>query len=163
MHPTTPPPRPYGRYAVGLRPSLDPDACFDAVTIGFALRNLAVLDAQIEPPEGLHAFDASAAAEAQARIGPDPTEDIDRVTDTLLADFNAARRGRTDPAVVEPLLGPLRDHYRRLVEPVWKLMDRAVAREQQLPAARLELLVDRRARSGNRGRRWRRRGTWRRT
>ena len=30
MRPTAPPSRPYGRYAVGLRPSLDPDACFDA-------------------------------------------------------------------------------------------------------------------------------------
>ena len=27
---TAPPSRPYGRYAVGLRPSLDPDAYFDA-------------------------------------------------------------------------------------------------------------------------------------
>jgi hypothetical protein len=101
----------------------------------FEQANLAVLDAQIESPEGLHAFDVSAAAEAQARIGPDPTEDIDRVTDALLAEFNAARRGRTDPATVERLIGPLRDHYRRLVEPVWQLMDRVVAREQQLPAA----------------------------
>jgi hypothetical protein len=101
----------------------------------FEQANLAVLDAQIEPPEGVHAFDASAAAEAQARIGPDPTEDIDRVTETLLADFNAARRGRTDPATVKPLIGPLRDHYRRLVEPVWQLMNRVVVREQQLPAA----------------------------
>jgi YceI-like domain len=30
MRRTTPPSRPYGRYAVGLRPSLDPDAYFDA-------------------------------------------------------------------------------------------------------------------------------------
>jgi len=30
MRPTAPPSRPYGRYAVGLRPSLDPDAYFDA-------------------------------------------------------------------------------------------------------------------------------------
>jgi hypothetical protein len=30
MRRTTPPSRPYGRYAVGLRPSLDTDACFDA-------------------------------------------------------------------------------------------------------------------------------------
>jgi hypothetical protein len=29
MRPTAPPSRPYGRYAVGLRPSLDPDAYFD--------------------------------------------------------------------------------------------------------------------------------------
>jgi hypothetical protein len=30
MRRTAPPPRPYGRYAVGLRPNLDPDAYFDA-------------------------------------------------------------------------------------------------------------------------------------
>jgi hypothetical protein len=30
MRRTAPPSRPYGRYAVGLRPSLDPDAYFDA-------------------------------------------------------------------------------------------------------------------------------------
>jgi len=101
----------------------------------FEQANLAALDAQIEPPLGVHAFDASAAAEALARIGPEPTEDIDRVTDTLMAEFNAARGGNTTRPVVEPLIGPLRDHYRRLIEPVWELMGRVVAREQQLPAA----------------------------
>jgi hypothetical protein len=30
MHPTASPSRPYGRHAVGLRPSLDPDAYFGA-------------------------------------------------------------------------------------------------------------------------------------
>jgi hypothetical protein len=30
MRRTAPPSRPYGRYAVGPRPSLDPDAYFDA-------------------------------------------------------------------------------------------------------------------------------------
>ena len=30
MRRTASPSRPYGRYAVGLRPSLDPDADFDA-------------------------------------------------------------------------------------------------------------------------------------
>jgi hypothetical protein len=101
----------------------------------FEQANLAALDAQIEPPTGVHAFDASAAAEALARIGPEPTEDIDRVTDTLMAEFNAARAGNTSRSVVEPLMEPLRDHYRRLVEPIWELMGRVVTREQQLPAA----------------------------
>lgn len=101
----------------------------------FEQANLAAMDAQIEPPDGVHAVDASAAAEAQARIGPDPTEDIDRATDTLLAEFNTARRGRTDPATVGALIEPLRDHYLHLVEPVWQLMNRVVAREQQLAAA----------------------------
>jgi hypothetical protein len=101
----------------------------------FEQANLAALDAQIDPPAGVHAFEASAAAEALARIGPEPTEDIDRVTDTLLRTFNAARRGSTDPAVVDRLLRPLRDHYRRLIEPVWLLMGRVVAREQGVAVA----------------------------
>jgi len=101
----------------------------------FEQSNLAALDAQIEPPAGTHAFDASVAAEGLARIGPEPTEDIDRATDALLAEFNAARAGSTDPAVAEGLSRPLRDHYRRLVEPVWQLMARVVTREQRIPAA----------------------------
>jgi len=101
----------------------------------FEQANLAALDAQIEPGPGRHPFQASAAAEATARIGPEPTEDIDRTTEALLADFNAARGTSTDPAVTGPLAGPLRDHYRALTAPVWDLMGRAVTRERQLAAA----------------------------
>lgn len=101
----------------------------------FEQANLAALDAQIEPGPGRHPFDASAAAEASARIGPEPTEDIDRKTEVLLAEFNAARGTSTDPAVTGPLAEPLREHYRALVEPVWQLMGRVVARERQLTAA----------------------------
>jgi hypothetical protein len=101
----------------------------------FEQANLAALDAQIEPLPGEHAFAASAAAEANLHIGPEPTEAIDRITDDLLAEFNSARGTSTDPAVVEPLVRPLRDHYQRLTEPVWELMGRIVARERQLPAA----------------------------
>ena len=101
----------------------------------FEQANLAALDAQIEPGPGRHPFEASAGAEATARIGPEPTEDIDRKTDALLADFNAARGTSTDPAVTGPLAEPLREHYRALVEPVWQLMGRVVMRERPLPAA----------------------------
>jgi hypothetical protein len=101
----------------------------------FEQANLAALDAQIDPRRGVHAFDASVAAEATARIGPEPTEDIDRVTDELLTRFNEARDGATEAAAIQPLLGPLKDHYQRLVEPVWALMGRVVDRERALPAA----------------------------
>jgi hypothetical protein len=74
-------------------------------------------------------------AEASARIGPEPTEEIDRQTWSLLAGFNAARGSSTDPLVGGPLAEPLRSHYRALVEPVWQLMGRVVARERQLSAA----------------------------
>lgn len=97
--------------------------------------NLAALDAQIEPAAGLHAFEASAAAEIALTIGPEPTEDIDRVTGDLLAAFNAGRDGSTDRARLAPLLAPIEDHYRRLVEPVWDLVARTVRRERAQPAA----------------------------
>lgn len=101
----------------------------------FEQSNLAALDAQIEASAAMHAFEASTVAEAAARIGPEPTEDIDRVTETLLAEFNSARAGSTNPAVVADLIGPLESHYRTLSGPVWQLMARTVRREQQLPAA----------------------------
>jgi hypothetical protein len=101
----------------------------------FEQANLATLEAQIDPPPSMHAFEAAATAEAIARIGPEPTEDIDRVTDQLLAEFNAARAGSTDLTIVGPLLEPIRDHYRRLVEPVWELMERVVERERRFAAA----------------------------
>jgi hypothetical protein len=97
--------------------------------------NLAALDAQIEPGRGVHAFEASAAAERIARIGPEPTEDIDRVTTELVEAFNEDRAGSVDPAVVTPLLEPISAHYRALVEPVWALIGRSVSRERGLPAA----------------------------
>ena len=45
MRRTAPPSRPYGRYAVGLRPSLDPDAYFDAPTRTRKLENKAKANA----------------------------------------------------------------------------------------------------------------------
>lgn len=101
----------------------------------FEQANLAALDAQIDPPAGVHAFDASAAAEAAARIGPEPTEDVDRRTEELLAEFNQSRAGSTDIAVTGPLAEPLRQHYQDLTDPVWQLMGRVAERERQLTAA----------------------------
>ncbi|HZT65155.1 MAG TPA: hypothetical protein VFA11_05135 [Acidimicrobiales bacterium] len=101
----------------------------------FEQANLAAVDAQIDPPRGVHAFDSGFAAEASARIGPEPTEDIDRITDELLARFNEARGGATEPATIGPLIAPIEAHYRRLVDPVWALMARVVDRERALPAA----------------------------
>lgn len=97
--------------------------------------NLAALDAQIEPAAGTHAFEASAAAERIARIGPEPTEDIDRVTTELVQAFNEQRSGSVDPAVVAAMLDPISAHYRALVEPLWELIGRSVRRERGVPAA----------------------------
>ena len=101
----------------------------------FEQANLAALDAQIEPPAGVHPFDAGVLAESALPLGPEPTEDIDRVTEQLLKRFNEARDGSTDPTIVGPLLSPLQDHYRSLVEPVWDLMGRAVDRERRYASA----------------------------
>jgi hypothetical protein len=101
----------------------------------FEQANLAALDAQIDPPPGAHAFEAGVAAEAATWIGPEPTEDIDRETERLLTRFNEQRNNATDPTVVLPLRGPLEQHYRRLLAPVWELMCRAVDRERRVPAA----------------------------
>jgi hypothetical protein len=97
--------------------------------------NLAALNAQINPPEGVHAFDAAALVEERFEVGPEPIEATDRRTTQLLEAFNAERAGSVDPSVVEPLLDPMRDHYRELIDPVWRLMESVVSRERGFPAA----------------------------
>ena len=97
--------------------------------------NLAALDAQIAPPRGLNAFEAGTQAERDTDVGPEPPERVDRKTMDLLEVFNQARNGSADPAVVKRLIGPLETHYRKLVDPVWKLIGRVHAREAALPAA----------------------------
>src|SRR5205823_4110200 len=101
----------------------------------FERANLAALDAQISPSRNRHAFVAANLAETELPVGPEPTEEIDRRTVALLEDFNEKRAGRTDPSVIRKLIGPLRDHYAELIEPVWKLMQRTYKREQTLPEA----------------------------
>jgi hypothetical protein len=97
--------------------------------------NLASLDAQIEPHPGMHAFESSASAEATMVVGPEPTEELDRIAMTLLQDFNAARGRSTDIAVVEPLTAPIKAHYRALVDRDWDLIARVVERERGLTEA----------------------------
>ena len=97
--------------------------------------NLAALDTQIDPPSGLHAFEASACAERVAQISP-PTEAIDRVTTDLVQAFNGkAHAGSVAPEIVAPLLAPFVAHYQALVEPVWDLIERCVERERSLVEA----------------------------
>lgn len=57
------------------------------------------------------------------------------MTTELVAQFNERRAGNVEPGVVTPLLPPIVDHYRKLVDPVWDLIVRSVARERALPAA----------------------------
>lgn len=101
----------------------------------FERANLAALDAQISPPRRQHAFVASNLAEVALPVGPEPTEEIDRRTAALLEVFNDERAGSTDPPLIRKLIGPLRDHYSGLIEPVWALMQRTFERERALAAA----------------------------
>ena len=91
--------------------------------------SLAALDAWIDPPTGVHAFDAAAEAEAIA-VGPQPDHGEGEVADRLVAAFNEARAGSVDPAVVTPLLVDLRAHYDGLVAGTWDLTRRCFDRER---------------------------------
>ena len=91
--------------------------------------SLAALDAWIDPPSGVHAFDAAAEAEAIA-VGPQPDHGEGEIADRLVADFNQARAGSVDAAVVEPLLTDLRAHYDGLIDSTWALTRRCVERER---------------------------------
>jgi hypothetical protein len=92
------------------------------------------LEAFIDPPAGLSAFEAAEIAEL-APAGPLPTGDDDEVLEPLLEDFNAARARRTDAATVRSLLAPIEAHYRPLVRRTWDLITHALARERTYPEA----------------------------
>ena len=53
--------------------------------------SLAALDAWIEPPTGVHGFDAAAEAEA-IPVGPQPDHGEGETADRLVAAFNAGAR-----------------------------------------------------------------------
>ncbi len=97
-------------------------------------QSLPALDAFIDPPSGTGAFDAAAAAELRP-VGPLPDGDDEEDLIPLVERFNAARNGKTDPAVVGPLLAPIIDHYRPLVRRAWDLLWRCRNREAALPEA----------------------------
>ena len=96
--------------------------------------SLAALDAFIEPPPGVHGFDAAAAAELET-VGPLPDGDDDAAVEPLVREFNAARAGRADAMTVTELLGPIAAHYRPLVERSWRLLWRCHERERAYPEA----------------------------
>jgi hypothetical protein len=100
----------------------------------FERQSLPALDAFIDPPSGTSGFDAGAAAELHP-VGPLPDGDDEKHLIPLVEQFNAAREGKTDPAVVNPLLAPILDHYRPLVRRAWDLVWRCRARETALPEA----------------------------
>jgi hypothetical protein len=97
--------------------------------------SLAALDAFIDPPPGMHGFNAALEAELRP-VGPIPDAESDHALLPLLEHFNKIRGKSTAPAVVRPLLHPIEAHYRPLVEQTWELLWRCRNREESLPEAK---------------------------
>jgi hypothetical protein len=97
-------------------------------------QSLAAMDAYLEPAAGMHGFEAAALAEGQA-VGPVPPGESDADLAPLVEEFNRARAGGTDPAVVTPLLKGIEDHYLRLTRAAWPLLWRCRDREARYPEA----------------------------
>ncbi len=95
----------------------------------FERASLEALDAFVDPPAGMSGFEAAAAAELYPS-GPSPSGDDDTALEPLMTAFNEARARRTEAAVTEPLLGPIANHYRPLLERSWRLTWRALERER---------------------------------
>src|SRR5262249_49670236 len=92
------------------------------------------LDAFIDPPDGVHGFDAAARAE-DSSVGPVPAAEDDERLAPLVERFNKLRGDRTASPVVKPLLGPIEDHYRPLVRGAWDLLWRCRDREAKFTEA----------------------------
>ncbi|TIN20137.1 MAG: hypothetical protein E5Y51_03835 [Mesorhizobium sp.] len=100
----------------------------------YELGSLTALDAWIEPGRGKSGFHAAEAAERQA-VGPTPDPlDGERIYD-LMKQFNEARAGSRDPAVVDRCAQPLRRMYDDMVKDTWDLVWKALDRERQRPEA----------------------------
>ncbi len=97
-------------------------------------QSLPALDAFIDPEDGMHGFDAAAQVEDHA-IGPVPAGADDERLGPLVERFNKGRGDRTAPAVVKPLLAPIEDHYRPLVQRTWDLLWRCRDREAKFAEA----------------------------
>jgi hypothetical protein len=98
-------------------------------------QSLPALDAFIDPPSGANGFDAAVTAE-MCPVGPVPDADDEQSLMPLVERFNASRKGRTDPAVVGPLLTAITDHYRPLLRRTWDVLWRCRDREAAVAEAR---------------------------
>ena len=101
---------------------------------GVERQSLSALDAYIDPPDGVHGFEAAAAAE-RIPVGPLPGGDDDERLEPLVTKLNEAREGGTDPDVVAPFLGTIAAHYAPLLANTWELVWRCFRREAEYPEA----------------------------
>jgi hypothetical protein len=100
----------------------------------YEVGSLAAIDAWIAPSKRKHGFHAAEVAERQA-VGPTPDpSDGDRVYQAMI-EFNAARAGSKDPALVRKLAKPLQSLYTDMVEDTWNLIWKVVEREGKRPEA----------------------------
>jgi hypothetical protein len=106
----------------------------------FERASLPSLEAFIDPPAGVDAFEAAARAEIRP-IGPLPTDLDDEVLEPLVRALNDARGRSSKPSLVDPYLKPIEEHYRPLLKKGWDLVWHAIERERTFPEARY---VDRR-------------------
>ncbi|WP_020473473.1 hypothetical protein [Zavarzinella formosa] len=97
-------------------------------------QSLPALEAFIAPPAGVSGFDAAAGAETLP-AGPAPDGDDEQRLIPLVEEFNAKRKGSSDPATVGPFLDPIRRHYQPLLRRTWDLLWRCRERELMLPEA----------------------------
>lgn len=97
-------------------------------------QSLAALDAFIEPPDGMHGFDAASRVEDDS-IGPVPAGEEDKRLQPLVERFNLLRENRTASDVVNPLLKPIENHYRPMVRRAWDLLWRCRDREASFSEA----------------------------
>ncbi len=97
-------------------------------------QSLPALDAFIDPPDGVHGFDAATQVEDDS-IGPVPAGDKDELLAPLVERFNKLRGGSTAQRVIKPLLASIEDHYRPLVQRAWDRLWRCRDREAKFAEA----------------------------
>lgn len=97
-------------------------------------QSLAAQNAYIAPPIGVNGFFAAAEQERET-LGPVPSGNDDERLEPLVREFHVRRGGRTDNAIIRPLLRPIEIHYRPLVERTWRQTWAARDRESAWPEA----------------------------
>lgn len=100
----------------------------------FESQSLAAFNAYISPQAGIHGFHAAVQSERDA-LGPMPAAADDQRLEPLVEQFNFQRGKRTDPATIRPLVVPIRNHYRPLVQRTWEQIWECFDREVSWPEA----------------------------
>jgi len=84
----------------------------------FEQQSLGAFNSYIAPPAGSSGFHAAAESERDS-LGPVPSGDDDQKLEPLVDRFNLRRGQATDAVTVTPLLIPIENHYRPLIQHTW--------------------------------------------